>query len=265
MSLYLVENYSPAKIWLIRLLGLLFFALSIAAAYVTGVDELAPQIDVLNKQKNELKQVINEQKEQYQELNNKLATLRGSAQTDRQTLISMKKILTEVKQEQFATQQQLKFYKSVVKPSGKNKGVNIETISLTSIKSREFHYRLALNKISTNVNAISGNLDLQVHGTLDKERVELSLIHLTEEREKFQKYRFKYFQILQGNLILPASFQPESIKIIVKPNNPKHQTKEKIISWALALDTHHQSTQQGEPAHVGKEKQRLPAQIKNQD
>lgn len=47
------------------------------------------------------------------------------------------------------------------------------------------------------------------------------------------KLQFKYFQNLEGELVLPSNFQPEEIQILAVSEGKNSKTVEKTFPWVV--------------------------------
>ena len=56
---------------------------------------------------------------------------------------------------------------------------------------------------------------------------------LSEQVDKQLKLRFKYFQYIDGELIIPEGFTPERIDIVAKATSPKPVTVDKQYGWIV--------------------------------
>ena len=51
--------------------------------------------------------------------------------------------------------------------------------------------------------------------------------------KKALKFKFRYFQDLMGEWVLPSGFLPEQVEIIAKSNGKKAMRLERMFSWEL--------------------------------
>ena len=80
-----------------------------------------------------------------------------------------------------------------------------------------------------------GVVDLQVQGTQDGASKTLRLKDMSPQSGNSIKFSFKYFQSVEGSLLLPVDFQPESISIDVKPNSRRLKPIHETHQWDAAL------------------------------
>ncbi len=65
---------------------------------------------------------------------------------------------------------------------------------------------------------------------------ELKLTDLTlEKSDKGTKFAFRYFQVFEGDIVLPDGFVPFEVKIGVTPTTKKVKAFTETISWTDVL------------------------------
>jgi len=53
--------------------------------------------------------------------------------------------------------------------------------------------------------------------------------------DKDVKFSFRYFQVFEGELLLPENFEPYDIELVIKPTTRKIKNFSETISWTQAL------------------------------
>jgi hypothetical protein len=71
-----------------------------------------------------------------------------------------------------------------------------------------------------------------IEGQQEGETREYQLSQLSEEEGEL-RFRFKYFQILEGELHLPEGFTPSKVNITVKPRTKSHKRLSQSVDWAV--------------------------------
>ena len=56
-----------------------------------------------------------------------------------------------------------------------------------------------------------------------------------ENKGKDTKFAFRYFQVFEGDIALPAGFEPFEVEIGIKPSSKKVKSFTETISWARVL------------------------------
>ena len=75
---------------------------------------------------------------------------------------------------------------------------------------------------------------VELTGELDGETNILAMSQLTEGKRSSIGIRFKSFQKLKSDLRLPEGFDPNSMKILVKPDGDKFKSFEQAYDWKVS-------------------------------
>jgi hypothetical protein len=82
---------------------------------------------------------------------------------------------------------------------------------------------------------LNGHVNVNVVGRLDGEQVVIPIRELSEDEEQLDiKLRFRLFQNIEGELALPAGFEPEQIHIAAISTSPANKSINKNFSWVVA-------------------------------
>lgn len=153
---------------------------------------------------------------------------RKASETVRQEVISLKSQITEL-------QEDISFYRGLMAPSGNKRGLTIGSLDVVSTGTpRRYSYKLVMQQLAENHVLLSGHLNFKIIGSLGDMRVAYPLKELSEQVgvEKI-KLRFKYFQNIQGELVLPEGFEPDSIELVAKSVGRNATTVEKRFGWLV--------------------------------
>lgn len=119
-------------------------------------------------------------------------------------------------------QGELSFYHRLVGTGGSQPGLAVyEAKILPTDSSRVFQFVLTLTRNTRRASIISGELRLEIEGTLDDQPLVLNWERLQDSPVQETGFRFKYFQQLEGFLSLPAGFSPLRLRVTLQPANSK--------------------------------------------
>ena len=97
-----------------------------------------------------------------------------------------------------------------------------------------YRYRLTLAQNLKRGRNAEGSVELWVTGSRNGELVKLDLAELTgTSATPITSYAFKYFQQLEGTILLPAAFEPSAIEIAMRPKDGG-STVRREFTWAEA-------------------------------
>ncbi|MDJ0881810.1 MAG: hypothetical protein QNJ56_09190, partial [Gammaproteobacteria bacterium] len=73
-------------------------------------------------------------------------------------------------------------------------------------------------------------------GQADGEQKDLPMKQVKQQyKEKDTKFSFRYFQVFEGELLVPDNFEPYDIELLVKPTTKKIKNFSENISWTEVL------------------------------
>lgn len=88
--------------------------------------------------------------------------------------------------------------------------------------------------MATNHKMLSGFLNFKIVGRQGELPVTLSLKDVSDNVSYDNiKLRFKYFQTLEGQLVLPDGFEPQRIELLAKSSGKDSVTVEKKFGWLV--------------------------------
>ena len=177
---------------------------------VAIVDELSDQIDYLREQKAQLERAAQIERKAYNELDTNLKVLQGE--------------ILELKEE-------LAFYRGIVSPRDASRGLKLQRFSLEPNGLRSYRYTVVLTQVLKNDRLVRGKVKLYVEGLQGNVPKTLELSALSENSVKELSYRFKYFQNLEGDLVLPSGFRPMRATAQILPSGRQQDMIEKTIDW----------------------------------
>ena len=77
-------------------------------------------------------------------------------------------------------------------------------------------------------------MKLAIEGTVKGETRTLEWKELASNVKKQSKFRFRYFQNMEGDILLPDGFKPAWIHITILPKGKKYKKLEKSYSWSIS-------------------------------
>tara|TARA_R110002072_G_scaffold622_5_gene4793 strand:+ start:1295 stop:2026 length:732 start_codon:yes stop_codon:yes gene_type:complete len=136
-----------------------------------------------------------------------------------------------------ATIEQLKkdvsFYQSIMAPSENIKGLQVQNLELkTTNDEKRFSYKIVLAQVADNKRYVSGLVAVNLAGMQEGIKLILPLRDVSDDQSSLGiKFKFKYFQDITGELILPAGFEPESIQVVAQADGKKASKLERSYMW----------------------------------
>lgn len=147
-----------------------------------------------------------------------------------QSLVALQKKILQQKE-------QLVFYQGIVSPEKLALGINIQSMELNKKNDLGLYsYKLVLTKRGKSSKYVKGKLNFQVKGQVNGAHKDLDMKQIKQSFvDKDAKFSFRYFQVFEGELLLPENFEPYDIELEIKPTTRKIKNFSETISWTQAL------------------------------
>jgi len=155
---------------------------------------------------------------QNERLKQEVSTLRRSDQISREANRDLQRTLAERDEEIAGLRADVAFYERFVGATGQRRGLSVHELKLQPERDDAWRFVATLTQ-NLNRGAInSGRLTVSVEGTRDGRLQRLAWSQLRQQTaEPGLEYSFKYFQQVEGNLILPAGFEPLRVTVRLVP------------------------------------------------
>lgn len=175
------------------------------------------------------------QRARIAELEQQVATLTRSDQISRDANRDLQGTLAERDEEIAGLRADVAFYERFVGATGQRRGLTVHQLQLQQPPQSglAWHFTATLTQ-NLNRGAVSqGRVTLSVEGTHDGKLRKLAWPDLRQQPDApGLPYSFKYFQEVEGDLVLPAGFKPLRVTVRLVPQDGA--AVEKSFAWADA-------------------------------
>jgi hypothetical protein len=228
-----VRQYRPWKIWV----GLLVVLACLVLAFLLGQYYQSYELHRIQLERETLLSRIDEMSSRNHRLVEKNAHLEGGSKIEHEAYQLANQELIRLQQELLVQKEELVFYRGIVAPSNTGLGVNLQSFEVRKKNNHnQFSFKLILTKSGKSTKKVSGNTELLIRGESGGGVSELNLFDLAlEKSSKRTKFAFRYFQVFQGDIVLPDDFEPFEVKIGIKPTTKKVKAFSETISWTDVL------------------------------
>ncbi|MFT7560528.1 MAG: hypothetical protein ACI93R_002448 [Flavobacteriales bacterium] len=152
---------------------------------------------------------------------------KASSEEVRQEVITLKDEIARLSEENV-------FYRGLMSPNENDSGLTIGSVELRATgRPRAFVYKVVIQQLATRHNVLKGVVSFQVFGREAGFEKTLSLKDVTEIGSEEIKLRFKYFQVIKGELSLPEGFEAEGIEMIARSTGKSPQKTSKRFGWLV--------------------------------
>ena len=209
--------------------------LLIAISYWLGARGLLGSNAELSGQLQDARQQLEQRSARIDELEQKLANLQLGADIDQQAVNEVRTTVREHKETINRLNKDIAFYKGLMAPTEREKGLGIRSWEVYPARAKgRFQYKLVLQQLALKHRILKGSVQVDIVGRRNGVEEILSLDILSDQVEsKSIPLRFKYYQYLEGELIVPVGFEPRRVDIVARASSPKKVKVEKHYGWIV--------------------------------
>ncbi|SFR83459.1 hypothetical protein SAMN05216203_3406 [Marinobacter daqiaonensis] len=172
-------------------------------------------------------------KAEYDEVRQQMTRLERSHAIDQEALRSARNTMAELDGTIASLESDLTFYRNIMAPSEVSKGLQVDQLSLRQVRGEgRYGFKLVLTQVGDNKSYISGVVAVNIIGARKGEQEVIPLRDLSQEVEDLGvRFRFRYFQDVEGTLTLPEDFEPYEIQVVAKAEGAKASQAERTFDW----------------------------------
>ena len=198
---------------------LLYVVWQLAGARVVPENrELQEQVTFLSGELLTLKNRIEQAKA-------RLIVLEQEAEVLRQANQLLQEHESNRQAEMGSLQSELDFFRRLAGTGGAQSGLDIYRVDINPTGSdRVFQYILTLTQNIRRASIISGEARIEIEGTLDDQPITLGWPQISDPETAVPTFRFKYFQQLEGYLVLPEKFSPTRLLVTLESGGKPRPT-----------------------------------------
>jgi|GEM_PF-145999 len=214
--------------WLWALLGVL----SLLAAVALG-GWLAQQLALTRSSgvsPVELKRQIDDLEQRAQRLRQRNMMLKRSDDVSRLANKELQGDVTERDERIASLEADVAFYERLVGGSAQRQGLSIHSLSMQAESSGAHQFRLTLTQNVKKTQLSRGTVRLQIEGVRGGNLQTLDWDALMQSEDAAPlAFSFKYFQQIEGTVMLPADFTPHRVRVSVEGESGR---SDRTLAWA---------------------------------
>jgi len=186
-------------------------------------------------ERDQLRVAVSEKTAILEKLDQQVANLKLGAEVDRKAGEEVRAELTSLKRQVAELEQDITFYRSLMHPTADSKGLTIGSLNILSASApRHYEYKLVVQQLVTEHRVLRGHVEFTIVGREGDSVRRLSLKDISNKvSTKRIPLRFKYFQRIEGELVLPTGFEPERIELKAMSTGRNGATVEKKFGWLV--------------------------------
>lgn len=230
---YVVIRHRPGYRLRRSAILLVFTIVAAVAGYVTGLSQGGFRFSSVEASNEILEAELETLRDNYTEARQQVINLERGRAIDEQALDQARTSIVALETRIASLKSDLTFYKNIMAPSETSKGLQVDSFTLGSDRQpRAYDFKFVLTQVGNNKSYIAGLVAVNVIGLRDEEREVIALRDLSEEIEDLGvKFRFRYFQDVEGTLVLPEDFEPLEIQVVAQAEGQKSSQAERTFDW----------------------------------
>ena len=232
-----VKHHHPLKksLWYVALVLALLVGGWLLFDY--GLSRAGFESAQASKERDQLRNRIQQLEAEVITLRAQKAVHERAREIDRHAYDQVDNLLKEQQSEVLELKEEVIFYRGIVGSSDQVRGLQVLSFRLENNGGeRNFRYRLILNQLEKSNRVIKGRVNLTLIGLQGDEQVALPHAKIVKKEGEGELFRFKYFQEVDGDIVLPEGFVPLRIKVKAKSSGKKSKSIERIFNWSELAD-----------------------------
>jgi len=230
-----VVPYRPMRQALIFVISLALVVCAVVGSYFLGQWQGTDNQVQAIVERNQLRTERVEHLTELERLRQQVVNLELAAKVDAQAGESVRSEVRELKQHIAGLEADIALYRGLMAPNEDERGIRIGeiTVNATNVPGR-YRYRIVVQQVATDHPLLNGAARVQVVGRREGELLRVPLYQLSEELETDDiRLRFRYFQNIEGELMLPSDFTPEHLEVVAESTGTNAKRVEKRMDWQI--------------------------------
>lgn len=168
-------------------------------------------------------------------LSQQVANLKLASEVDQASSEDVRNEVIELKGQIAGLEEDIAFYRGLMAPTENRSGLTIGSVDIISTGAeRRYKFKVVVQQLATNHQVLNGSLRVNIVGHEGEAIRSIPLKDLSAQVDDVDlKLRFKYFQNIEGQIELPAGFEPERIELVAKSTGRNGTSVEKKFGWLV--------------------------------
>lgn len=177
-------------------------------------------------------------KEEEITLRQRVANLESGREIDDLAKQEIQDTIRDYKSRVSQLEKDVSFYQNIMAPSDNSRGLQVQKVEIqTGATNRRFDYKIVLAQVADNKSYVKGIVAVNVIGMQGDQETVLALRDISEQQKALGiKFKFKYFQDITGDLVLPDGFVPTNIQVVAQSKGKKASRLEQNFEWQQLID-----------------------------
>ena len=234
-----VVPYRPRRRALFITVLVSVVAASVVSGFLYGYCQGLSAQGAVQDERDKLKAELSALRIQNTDLSRQVAILDRSSMVDQRATAEVQATIRNLREQLAQLQQDVVFYRQVVSSDTIDTGLIVGQMNIygTSDPGR-FRYKLVMRQQDADGDSyLRGHVNVNLVGRRGDEQMIFALRDISDEQDQLDiRLGFKYFQTIEGELALPAGFEPERIQIVAVATEPVGKSIDQYFSWMVLGD-----------------------------
>jgi hypothetical protein len=230
-----VVPYRPLRVFWLRTCVVVLFLATGGAAYFYGFSSGVRENGEARVERDQLQASVQRMEVENGALNQQLLNIEQSSTVDKQALQNVQQTILGLREKISQLEEDVLFYKQIMSPENDESGLVIGQLDLVATDvPGTIRYKMELKQQGNNENLIDGYANINVLGMRNSQEISIPLHELSEsEQETDIRLQFRYFQNIEGELVLPEDFEPTKVQILAVAEGDNAKTVQKSFGWIV--------------------------------
>lgn len=228
-----IVAYDPKKVLLRRIAIILLFIVGVLGAFVYGKWYSGYSSSSSVEERDELLILTKQQNKELIELRKSLATANSGLEIDKKSNKDLQQTVKELNARLAQAENEVAFYKRVMKPVEGEQRLRLQTweVKPTATKGT-YNFELVISQNSQTNNRMEGRALVNIIGKKGTTKMALPIKDVSPQiSESSIKFGFKFYQRVEGQIILPKDFVAEKVEIILQSTGANAMRLENTFDW----------------------------------
>lgn len=229
-SSFVIVRRGPDRRPLLAVAAALAWLLSMAGAWSWAGSRAAPQLPVVSASLEATQARLQQAQARLDLLEQQQATLARSDQISRAANQTVQRELTERDEEIADLRANLAFFERLAGDTSQPKGLNVHSAQFAAEHGGSWRYLIVLTQNLDRSEVSLGQLRFVIEGVRGGKlaTIDWDTLH-QRQAAPARSYSFRYFQQIQGSVMLPRDFTPQRVRVSLRG---EHGSLDQAVAWA---------------------------------
>lgn len=214
----------------LKTLAVVFVLALMASAYWLGGQRAVPEAAKLRQQWRTLQADHAKAEQRLDKLTQKVATLERSEQVERDASRALQATLAQRDVELAGLRSDVAFYERLAGGDAQRQPLSVHSLDFEALGDGSWRFMLTLTQNLKRAATSTGQFRMRVEGSLGGRLQTLDWDALREAKDAPPgQFSFKYFQQIEGSLMLPTGFVPHRVRVSLHSDQGQ---VEQVVPWS---------------------------------